>query len=232
MDGTLVHGRNLDYGGYAPLLRKMTFNLEVYRGEKFLFHATMFAGQVGFLTATKPGKFSITLDQRDYGSYIDNFSLMMLGNEGNLLAIRKVLETQESWIDAVDYLRSTWLIADCYYIVSGIGPYEGAVITRSRFSTEDVWKLDAETWYLLETNYDHWLPPPPNDDRRIPAEKFLNETGQANINAYTISELLNLDPVLNVKTVYSTVMSPSSGFYKSILPGSVPAATEYLDVNN
>lgn len=51
------------------------------------------------------------------------------------------------------------LIAVSYIIVSGTGPNEGCVITRDRNSAADVWRLQAPaTWFLVQTNYDHWLP--------------------------------------------------------------------------
>ena len=64
-----------------------------------------------------------------------------------------------------------------YIILGGTGFNEGAVLTRERESTLNTWLLDYPTqWFLVEvccridahhtltgaqTNYDHWLPPPP-----------------------------------------------------------------------
>jgi hypothetical protein len=44
---------------------------------------------------------------------------------------------------------------------------------------------------------DHWVPPPDNDNRRTPGMKYMNATGQANINYDTLLNVLTLDPVCN-----------------------------------
>lgn len=62
-------------------------------------------------------------------------------------------------------------------------------------------------WFLVETNYDHWTTPPPSDDRRDPANKAMNETGQENISGAALFKVLSIHPVLNKKTVYTAVMS-------------------------
>ena len=71
------------------------------------------------------------------------------------------MENATSYQEAVKILSTHDLIAPVYFIVGGVGPYEGAVITRNQFKTIDTWTLDPnstgiESWYLLETNYDHW----------------------------------------------------------------------------
>jgi N-acylethanolamine-hydrolysing acid amidase len=111
-------------------------------------------------------------------------------------------------------LSTSDLIAPAYFIIGGANPYEGAVITRSQDKLIDVWRLNKtssgiEKWYLLETNYDHWLPPPTNDDRRDPGMKAMNATGQANINYSTLMDVLTVKPVCNPSTIYSVVMSAS-----------------------
>lgn len=99
-------------------------------------------------------------------------------------------------------LSTTDMIAPAYFIVGGVKAYEGAVLTRAQDQLINIWRLNAsskgiEKWYLLETNYDHWVPPPASDDRRTPGMKAMNATGQANINAYTILKVLTTEPVCN-----------------------------------
>lgn len=115
---------------------------------------------------------------------------------------RRVLENATDFNNAVEMLSKTDMIAPAYFIVGGVKPYEGAVITRSQDKLVDVWRLNStstgiEKWYLLETNYDHWLPPPSNDDRRTPGMRAMNLTGQANINPSTLFKVLSVDPVCN-----------------------------------
>ena len=115
---------------------------------------------------------------------------------------RRVFENAADFESAVSMFSTTDLIAPAYFILGGVKPYEGAVITRSQGSVIDIWRLNAtskgiESWYLLETNYDHWVPPPSNDDRRTPGEKAMNATGQANLNANTLLNVLSVNPVCN-----------------------------------
>ncbi|KAJ7401431.1 Serine/threonine-protein phosphatase with EF-hands 2 [Pitangus sulphuratus] len=90
-----------------------------------------------------------------------------------------------------------------YYIVGGVSPKEGMVITRNRKGPADLWPLDplGGAWFRVETNYDHWTTPPPFDDRRTAAIKALNATGQQNINFDTLFKFyLNWYKPCQVKT--------------------------------
>jgi hypothetical protein len=71
----------------------------------------------------------------------------------------------------VEYLTNVKTVADAYYIICGTKPNEGAVLTHDRYENGDTMTLSFADWFLVQTNYDHWLPPPENDDRRDPAER-------------------------------------------------------------
>ncbi|PKU38663.1 n-acylethanolamine-hydrolyzing acid amidase [Limosa lapponica baueri] len=123
--------------------------------------------------------------------------------------VRDTLSRAEDFQSAVLRLAGIPIIAEVYYIVGGVSPKEGMVITRNRRGPADLWPLDplGGAWFRVETNYDHWTTPPPFDDRRTPAIKALNATGQQNINFDTLFKVLSVKPVLNNNTVYTTVMS-------------------------
>ena len=98
---------------------------------------------------------------------------------------------------------------------------EGAVITRNRDHADDsdgvnngVWRTNPPTnWYRLETNYDHWLPVPSNDDRRDPANKMMTAIGPDAVGPETLFTMLSTAPVLNDNTVYTAIMCPSLHTY-------------------
>lgn len=94
---------------------------------------------------------------------------------------RDLFETNGVTYDtALDVLANTPILAPCYYIVAGPNPYQGAVVTRDRPNAADVWKLGTNnTWFLAETNYDHWKAPLFLDDRITPTNKCMNKMGQA-----------------------------------------------------
>ncbi|TKS71219.1 N-acylethanolamine-hydrolyzing acid amidase [Collichthys lucidus] len=102
----------------------------------------------------------------------------------------KTLEEAEDFQDAVMRLSKIPIITGVYYIVGGVKAGEGAVITRDRTGPADIWPLDTlyGGWYRVETNFDHWLPPPARDHRREAANKALNATGQDHINLDTLYE--------------------------------------------
>lgn len=89
---------------------------------------------------------------------------------------------------------------------------EGAVITRNETDAVNVWMLaDSEyEWYLVETNYDHWTPAPTSDDRRDAAIKAMSQTGQNNMTAQTMYDVLSTNLVLNNNTLFTTIMSASN----------------------
>ncbi|OWK13569.1 NAAA, partial [Cervus elaphus hippelaphus] len=54
----------------------------------------------------------------------------------------QTLSESENFEAAIYKLAKTPLIADVYYIVGGISPKEGVVITRNRGGPADIWSLD------------------------------------------------------------------------------------------
>ena len=221
--GKIYHGRNLDYAIITSALKELAIIVEFRSHGKTLYTGTTFAGYVGLVTGQKPYRFTVSMDQRNKGAWwLNDLEATKTGTQGivNFL-IRDVLADPNSDFEtAVETLSTTPLIAPCYLIVGGTQPGQGVVITRDRTAAVDVMKLDANhgQWYVLETNYDHWDPPPTSDDRRDPAIKALNRIGRNNINAETLYQALSTPPVLNHQTVYTTIMSAAQpDLYVSVL---------------
>ena len=213
VNGTIYHGRNLDYS-LATVLRNLTITVDFQSGGKTLYTGTTYAGIVGLFTGQRPHAYTISLNERDKGVWWQNI-LEALSKGTNSIAsflIRDILgDSTLSFDDAVDSLSYRPLIAPCYLIIGGLGNNEGAVITRKRTQDLDIWRLDAENgeWFLVETNYDHWTPPPPSDDRRDPAIKAMNEAGRGNVSASTLYHVLSTPPVLNNNTAFTVTMAAS-----------------------
>ena len=225
-NGKIIHGRNLDYA-LSNTLRDMTIEVQFKnRRNPNVFTGTTFAGFVGVLTGSKPGGVSVSLDERDVGEWWENaISALKQGSHGIVsLLIRDILQTEDEEMDfvtAVERLSSTPLITPCYLIVGGQLSTEGVIITRDRIAALDKWYLhpDKDQWYVLETNYDHWKPPPSDDNRRDPGVKVMNAIGQDGINFDSLFRVLSTAPVLNNGTTYTTIMSPNSGswFYNTTI---------------
>uniref|UniRef100_A0A8D0BIP6 N-acylethanolamine-hydrolyzing acid amidase n=1 Tax=Salvator merianae TaxID=96440 RepID=A0A8D0BIP6_SALMN len=211
-NGHIYHGRNLDYI-FGNILRKITIDVNFLKDGKVKFRGTTFFGYLGLWTGQSPNKFTVSGNERDKGAWWENaIAAFLQRNSPVSWLVRTVLTEAEDFESAAFTLSKTPLIADVYYIIGGTRPGEGAVITRKRSGPADIWPLDplAGGWYRVETNYDHWKTPPPFDDRRTPAIKALNATGQENINIETLYKVLSVYPVLNHLTVYTTVMSAAA----------------------
>ena len=166
-----------------------------------MFTSAQVAGFLGILSGHRYKQFTFSINERDQGEWWVNFIFALLDKKASPLSFltRQVLENATDFNDAVNQLSSHDLIAPAYFIVAGVKPDEGVVITRNQSALINTWRLDNSNniWYLLETNYDHWVPPPPNDDRRTPGMRAMNQTTQANINYNTLFNVLTIDPVCN-----------------------------------
>ncbi|KAF6131654.1 N-acylethanolamine acid amidase [Phyllostomus discolor] len=210
--GHIYHGRNLDYP-FGDFLRKMTVDVQFLKNGQIAFTGTTFIGYVGLWTGQSPRKFTISGDERDKGWWWENVIAAFFQKHSPISwLIRTTLSESENFEAAVRKLAKTPLIADVYYIVGGMSPREGVVITRKRNGPVDIWPLDPlnGAWFRVETNYDHWKPAPEKDDRRTPAIKALNATGPANLTLEALFQVLSVFPVYNNLTVYTTVMSAAS----------------------
>ena len=211
-DGTVFHGRNLDYS-HLDILRNLTITVDFQSSGKTVYTGTTFVGYVGLITGQRANAYTISLNQRNEGVWWENILGAVSGTSAIVsFLIRDTLgDTSLTFEGAVEKLGYKPLIAPCYLIIGGVYSNQGVVITRDRIAALDIWKLNAAKgrWFLVETNYDHWEPPPPSDDRRDPAIKAMNETGRANVNGTALYKVLSVPPVLNNDTSYTVTMSAS-----------------------
>jgi hypothetical protein len=118
------------------------------------------------------------------------------------------------------------MIAPCYFIIAGVKENEGAIISRDRFTAANVTSLSNETWYIVQTNEDHF------DgiclQRCAAARKNLDTLTQANLNAETgFNQVLNVPPNLNKASIYSAMMNPSNGLLSVKTPTSSFVASDF-----
>ena len=211
-NGHIIHGRNLDY--HVPGLNHLAVSLDFQKNGKTVYKGTTFAGYIGLLTAMKPNGYTISMDERDKGSWTDNDrESAKLGPNGILgLKIRDLLANDSvDFENAVQTLSTIELIAPCYIIIGGMKADEGAIISHNRTKAIDVWRLSAKDkrWFIVETNYDHWVKPPSSDDRRDPANSMMSSLGQKKLDKDSLYKILSTSPVFNSGTTYTTIMSAS-----------------------
>lgn len=202
------------------------FNVNFTRMGKLQYRSTVFGGYIGMLTGLKQGAMTISVDTRFDDNY-DKFLLKYLRNptpslQWLSLTTRMAMEDYAHYDDAVEYITNSSFIGPCYVIIGGAQKDEGAVLTVGPNSTMfDRWDLkDAlprangtESFYVLETNYDHWKEPPFFDDRRYPAEDCMDKAGSAGMDWEALYNVLHGKPNRNRLTTYTTLMDSTSGAF-------------------
>lgn len=160
-DGTILHGRNLDFD-YTKFIHNLTYHADFVEGEKHRYSANMFAGHMGVFTGFKAGGFSISENER-YPSeqeslwrLVENMILIYLGFDEISWTIRKSFEKCETYSCAYNYLTTHPVIAPGYIIMAGIEENEGTIISRDRWGPAHIDTLSEDRWYLAQTNDDHW----------------------------------------------------------------------------
>eukprot|EP01139_Manchomonas_bermudensis_P005195 Amastigsp_a174796_375.p2 type:complete len:499 gc:universal Amastigsp_a174796_375:1511-15(-) len=219
-DGTILHGRNLDFwagGAFTQTLKELALNVEFQQGGVTQYTTATFAGYAGALSVLAP-TFAATIDTRFYPNGIlqlfDEIIVALKERNATLVAFltRDAAASTTSWTDAVALLSSQPLIADVYYTVSGVNPDEGIVLARNRESVANSTQLDAANgkWYVAVTNYPWWEPQPLVDDRLIPLYDHLAAYGPS-LDLDDLFEIFSEKPTLNIQTTYTFMSIPAQG---------------------
>lgn len=219
--GKVVHGRNFDWN-LPDTLRPLIWEVDFQKGGKTLWTGTSIASYIGIQNGMKPGDngFAVTMDARcQGGKLLENVLEMLL--QGGLtpsLVARSSMQEASSYKEFNSLLETKPLIAPIFYITSGGGDNEGAVITRERTHAADVWPIDVtETngWWRLETNYDHWMPVPDADNRREPGNNRIQALGRANITEDSMYSVMTRWPTFNPHTDHTVVFVVRDGVYNA-----------------
>ncbi|KJH52398.1 linear amide C-N hydrolase, choloylglycine hydrolase family protein [Dictyocaulus viviparus] len=236
-NGHLIHARNLDFGlflGWNPdihewqissTLRKMIINVNWIKDGKILYKSNNFAGYIGIYNGMKKGAFSITANERFQlnGGYLGMFRwLVGLEPDGKWMSwlTRETFEQFNTYAEAKAHLMNTPILSPVYYILGGINPWEGAIITRSLNATDLLSELnptEKNGWYLLQTNYDLNKPVLYLDDRRTPGNQCMEKLGQKNVSFQGLFNVLSSRTTLNKLTTYTVLMDVGTGRFETIM---------------
>ena len=212
----IYHGRNLDWN-LPPQIRPFILDVEFQRGGKTQFIGTTLLGYTGLVAGMKLGAFTYSNDARcQGGKLLDNIATMLLtGAQTPGQHARRVFEQADSFERAITLFSQGDLVDEVYYIVGGVRPGEGAIVTRDRLNTADIWRLNGSSWFRLQTNYDHWEAPPSSDDRRTPGDAHMLRLGQAGVGVKGLMGVLTTWPTFNHHTDFTSVMSAKDGTWDS-----------------
>jgi len=233
-NGTVYHGRNMDYSftftmpdGRLLNLPDVTFDVIFYKEGVPLIQATTWPGIIGIHTGMRLGPGGYTFDQQTRGTnkWEPNLAAAKKGGVLFMPGMRRIMEATATYSDAVDKAyQSSWM-APQYFVMAGAGPYEGASITIDRLGAHEPetplpQKLGQDRWHLVQTNDD--LNHPAKDIRRPDANRLLNKMSQTNAEVDQLTRFMHEPPLFDVATVFTTIMVPGTGFYKTILPDEPP----------
>jgi len=212
LNNTIIHGRNLDFDLNTDLLRRLTFHGKFFRSSNptFSYESIHFAGSIGLLTSSRPGYFSLSINQRNTGDthwWMNALmSFLHLHSVPLFILTRSIFDNVfTSYQDMKYILENQHLIAPVYFILTD-GRSSGMIITRNRLNSINPIELNST---LVQTNYDHWLDDPLNDPRRTAAENILQTFNSTQITQDSIFDIvLSVIPVLNRITIYTAIMNP------------------------
>jgi len=240
-DGNVIHGRNADFGPYGGVdMKTLTWALTetmkhdvidvtYTRNGQPLFKSTTFSGYIGSLTASKPGAFSMTANSRyQFKDHWKGIVEWIMGDySAQLLApfTRDVFEQCNDYKCAYDAFSQTRLVTPGFLILANGAAPEGAIITRGRNGVDGVMELNSKTvdtnesgsWYLVETNSEPDKKAPFWDRRRKPAVKCMKSKDMENMTVNDVFDVLSTKPMLNMMTVFTTIMNPSSGNHETYI---------------
>jgi len=236
-DGYVIHGRNAGFGPYGGVdmnsltwamtetMKHDVIDVTYIKNGETVFKSTTFSGYIGSLTASKPGAFSMSSNARYKSDWSGVVDWIMGDYSGQLLApfTRDVFEKCDDYECAYDAFSHTRLAKPVFFIIANGAAPEGAIITRGREGTDGVMELNSKTagtnepgsWYLVETNSEPDKKAPYWDTRRKAAEKCMRSKVMSNMTVNDVFDVLSTKPMLNMMTVFTTIMNPSSGSHET-----------------
>mmetsp|Transcript_79589 Transcript_79589/g.170671 ORF Transcript_79589/g.170671 Transcript_79589/m.170671 type:complete len:427 (-) Transcript_79589:146-1426(-) len=231
-DGTVIHGRNVDYEVDLMLKAALEthadptsggdmFDGTFVRGGKPIASFLGFPGGLGTHTGIRYGGYTFNSNARVKGNnQTENLLNMQLRGSLNFPWVaRRVLTEIPTWEGAVEEFKNTNFNAPNYFIFGGVEPYQGAVVTKDSGSTKplpgtpDVQYLSKETgaWHLVQTNDD--LLEPPDDNRRGTALNILSTKQQSQVDENFVLNQMTTAPVFNSDTLLTWIGNAKKGTY-------------------
>jgi acid ceramidase len=212
VNGTILHGRNLDFDLETDLLRRLTFHGKFFRTSKpeFQYESIHFAGSIGLLTGLRQEYFSLSINQRitsEKDWWMNALiSILHLHAVPLFILTRSIFDNPFMSYQEMKYtLQNQHLIAPVYFILTD-GRTSGMIITRNRLNSINPIELNST---LVQTNYDHWEDDPLDDPRRTAAENILGTFNSTEMTMNNIFDIvLSVIPVLNEITIYTAIMNP------------------------
>eukprot|EP00440_Ansanella_granifera_P070670 gb/GFBE01076691.1/.p1 GENE.gb/GFBE01076691.1/~~gb/GFBE01076691.1/.p1 ORF type:complete len:450 (+),score=74.84 gb/GFBE01076691.1/:1-1350(+) len=206
-DGTVLHGRSLDYEPRDQMAQASVV-LDFHRRGEHQYrclNAMQYPTALAWFTCVRPGAFSLSVNARSQGVYTEHNAsfdeLLRRVAEPTSLLLGELAERAmgaESYEQALAILASSPSVSSNYFILAG-AQGQGAIVTRfGNESAADVWSLGSAAedwsdgqppWLRVQTNVDHWVPMSSGayaTHRRQHAIDLLSKTGQHALSKETL----------------------------------------------
>lgn len=227
MDGTVIHGRNMDYlfpfsdGEKIKDLDSVTYEVTYQQNKKNLYYSVNWPGHVGIHTGMRHGAYSINLNMR-LNRYKANLGAMMSGSLSHGVILRRTLHNEPDFQSAHKAIYDSKFAAPCYIIMAGARPYEGVILTLDRngihhTKTPGIQRLNRIKWHLQQTNDDENSKA--LDIRRpLMEHEMTHYYKQASVDEQMVLKFVRLPPTFNFATKFTVIMNPKKGEAHCFLP--------------
>lgn len=230
VNGTVIHGRNLDFrfvykmpDGAEHDWPDLVFNAVFYQNGQQLIVAPMFALYNGIHTGMRLGAWSFEQNTRHSNDHKLNLEEMKRGGHLYHWWIRRYMQDTSDFEEAIEKIRHTHWAAPQYFIMAGSGRFQGIVITQDRGTgksladTPELQRLGPEAgiWNILQTNDD--ANKLPDDPRRPLAKMVLSREHQQEVNTTFMWKNI-LQPALDAPMrVFTWVGVPRTNYWFTVL---------------
>ena len=218
----VINARNFDFMSRLNILQ---YRGKFTKGGKLLFEADMIGGLMGVLTGMKEGAFGITEDTRiplvrwryDLLPLLETLVRLQDSKyKTQAMLIRDTFTRATTYIEALDMLSNTNLVAYAYIILSGVNRGQGAILSRNPLGCAHTSYLGDER-FIIVTNYDYWNNDHrgDSDPRRAEAIKQLDAIpGQ--LTGHDLFKVLSSEELFeDYCTLDTTIIDPQIGEFDS-----------------
>lgn len=236
IEGKVLHGGNMDQEPFA--VRNLTLHVIFMRGGNVLFQGVdWYWFNMGVTRAVRRGVASVQENWRGSwraGSRPHDQVLQAIDNGvvPQTWVFRDLLTSPPDDFESVVKHLETVQLAAPFYIAVGGPNGKGAIITRDDTKALHTARFDEnDEWFLVQTNYDRWLPDDVSDPRRTSGEHTMRGFGQVQGATFlSLFAATSQPPVYNTQTAFTALMDPESGELHAYVryptcPAAIPSAT-------
>jgi len=236
-DGTVIHGRNMDYvfkfempDGSTHDWPDVTFDVNYWQDGKELMTSVHWPLFVGMHTGMRYNGWTFEQNTRFTNNHSLNLEAAKKGALPFASWLRDMMQTIPDFEAALAKIASTNWMAPQYFIMAGAQKFEGAVLTIDRgpeqehlSTTPHIQRIGSSkgAWHLLQTN-DDVNKPKDWDYRRPSTENLLSTKDQREVTVSFVWDMVRAQTLFNPATAFTWVATPATGYHETIIHSESP----------